>query len=157
MSEQARGGRAFDALAREVASGTLSRRKALRLMGGVLVGGRLASLGFGGVAAADLCKRAGKACKKNSQCCSGTCPNGTCGCDPLGGICDSLATCNNNPNCRCLQTAEDSSLCWNAAAAQLCDAYQTCTTSLGCPTGQLCAVNHCCGSICIPPDQICPP
>jgi hypothetical protein len=37
------GGRSFDELARELAAGTVSRRKALRLMGAALVGGALAS------------------------------------------------------------------------------------------------------------------
>jgi hypothetical protein len=71
----------FDELTRGLASGTLSRRKALRMIGAVLVGGTLASLGIG-EAAADPpgCKRNGKKCKKNSQCCSGTCDSitGTC-------------------------------------------------------------------------------
>jgi hypothetical protein len=152
--------RYFDELASGLASGSISRGKALRLMGAALVGGMLASLGIG-EASADLCKPNGKACKKNSQCCSGNCANGTCaqfiGCDPQGGICDSLTFCNNNRNCLCLQTAEGSGICWNAAASQPCDAYQICTTSLDCPTGQLCTVNGCCGNVCIPPDQMCPP
>ena len=62
----------FDELARGLASGGISRGRALRLMGAALVGGTLASLG--GVAAADdLCKPARKKCRKNQQCCSGQC------------------------------------------------------------------------------------
>ena len=40
----------------ELASGSISRGRALRLMGAALLGGALASLGIGGVAAADECK-----------------------------------------------------------------------------------------------------
>jgi hypothetical protein len=65
--------RYFDELASGLASGSISRGKALKLMGAALVGGTLASLGIGGVASADLCKRNGKVCKKDSQCCSGNC------------------------------------------------------------------------------------
>jgi hypothetical protein len=69
----------FDDLARGLADGSLTRGKALRLMGAAVVGGTLGSLGIG-EAAADPpgCKRNGKACKKNSQCCSGNCSGGSC-------------------------------------------------------------------------------
>jgi hypothetical protein len=76
-----------DELARGLASGALSRRKALRLMGAALVGGTLASLGGIGEAAADPpgCKRNGKHCKKDTQCCSGDCSSsGTCVGDGVG-------------------------------------------------------------------------
>jgi hypothetical protein len=74
----------FDELARGLASGTLSRGKALKVMGAALVGGALGSLG--GVASADQgdqgeneeCKPEGKKCKNNHQCCSGKCEGGTC-------------------------------------------------------------------------------
>jgi hypothetical protein len=69
----------FDELAIGLASGSISRGRALRLMGAALVGGTLASLGIG-EAAADPpgCKRNGKSCKKDTQCCSGACVGGTC-------------------------------------------------------------------------------
>ena len=51
----------FDELAIGLSSGSVSRRKALKLMGAALLGGTLGSLG--GVAAADeLCKPDGKKC-----------------------------------------------------------------------------------------------
>src|SRR5918998_3560526 len=69
----------FDDLARGLASGTLSRGRALRLMGAALVGGTLASLGIGEAAAAPGgCKRDGKKCKDSSQCCSLNCVDGIC-------------------------------------------------------------------------------
>jgi len=87
--------RSFDELARELASGTLSRRKALRLMGAALVGGGLAALP--GVALADNrcpegqtrcgdrcvnlrtnerhCGSCGNRCRSNQTCCGGRCVN----------------------------------------------------------------------------------
>ena len=69
----------FDELASGLASGSLTRGKAFRLMGAALVGGTLTSFGMG-EAGADPpgCKRNGKKCKKDSQCCSGACVGGTC-------------------------------------------------------------------------------
>ena len=70
----------FDELARGLADGTLSRGKALRLMGAALVGGTLASLGIR-EAAGDPpgCKREGKHCTRTDQCCGSlVCLSGTC-------------------------------------------------------------------------------
>src|ERR671921_402224 len=70
----------FDELARGLADGTLTRGKALRLMGAALVGGSLASLGIR-EAGADPpgCKRLGKNCTRDTQCCGNlVCPSGTC-------------------------------------------------------------------------------
>ncbi len=95
MTEETRES-SFDALAKGMASGTLSRGKALRLMGAALVGGTLTSLGIGGVAAAaDLCKPTGKKCKKDNQCCSGKCEGGTCApaCTSNGATCASGSEC----------------------------------------------------------------
>jgi hypothetical protein len=93
--------RTFDELARGLASGSISRGRALRLMGAALVGGTLASVGIGGIAAADPpgCKRHGKHCKRDNQCCSGNCSSGgTCvggglGCLPNGDSCGSNGEC----------------------------------------------------------------
>src|SRR3954452_2772528 len=69
----------FDDLARGLADGSLTRGKALRLMGAALVGGALGSVGIG-EASADPpgCKRNGKTCTRNDQCCSANCTSGTC-------------------------------------------------------------------------------
>jgi hypothetical protein len=99
MSPEARE-RSFDELARGLASGDMSRRRALKLMGAALVGGTLASLG--GVAAADdECKPEGKKCRKDTQCCSGNCSksgtsrSGTCvaGCTSNGSACSTSGDC----------------------------------------------------------------
>jgi hypothetical protein len=62
---------AFDELAKGLATGTLSRGKAIRLVGGALLGAALAS--FPGVAWADGCRRLGRECRRDHQCCSKNC------------------------------------------------------------------------------------
>jgi hypothetical protein len=90
--------RYFDELATGLASGSISRGKALKLMGAALLGGTLASLGIG-EAGADPpgCKRNGKKCKRDTQCCSGNCDSssGTCAaaCGSLGATCTSDGDC----------------------------------------------------------------
>jgi hypothetical protein len=61
----------LDELAKGLATGTLSRGKAIRWMGGALLGAALAS--FPGVAWANDCRRLGRECRRDSQCCSRNC------------------------------------------------------------------------------------
>ena len=72
----------LDELAKGLANGTLSRGKALRWMGGALLGAALAS--FPGVAWANDCRRLGRECRRDSQCCSRNCirrgDDKVCGC-----------------------------------------------------------------------------
>src|SRR5215208_705368 len=70
----------FDELARGLADGSLTRGRALRLMGAALVGGSLASLGIGEAGADPAgCKRIGKHCTRDPQCCGSlVCVSGTC-------------------------------------------------------------------------------
>jgi hypothetical protein len=64
--------RSLDELAKGLATGTLSRGKAIRWMGGALLGAALASIP--GVALADDdCRRLGRECRRDSQCCSKNC------------------------------------------------------------------------------------
>jgi len=95
MPPQARD-HSFDELARGLASGSISRGKALRLMGAALVGGAMGSVGMH-EASADPpgCKRNGKACKKGTQCCSGNCSGGICAaaCGATGATCTEGSTC----------------------------------------------------------------
>src|SRR5215211_5293732 len=74
----ARGESFFDELARGLADGSVTRGKALRLMGAALVGGALVSVGIGEAEADNLCKPIGKKCNKDNQCCSQNCSSGTC-------------------------------------------------------------------------------
>jgi hypothetical protein len=70
MTREDRGASSFDELAVGLSSGTLSRGKALRLMGAALVGGALASIP--GIAWAKP-KPAGAKCTHDKQCASGLC------------------------------------------------------------------------------------
>jgi hypothetical protein len=98
MSPEARE-RSFDALATGLASGSISRGRALKLMGAALIGGTLASLGIGEAAADEECKPVDKKCRKNAQCCSGNCSKsgtssfGICACQPNDGSCSSNDQC----------------------------------------------------------------
>jgi hypothetical protein len=84
MSPEARD-HSFDELTRGLASGTISRGKALRLMGAAFVGGALASIP--GIASAKHInkprklpgKSPGKKCTEDSQCQSEVCVEGVCG------------------------------------------------------------------------------
>src|SRR5918995_6900265 len=91
MSPEARD-HSFDELTRRLASGTLSRGKALRLMGAALVGGALASIP--GIAWAKP-KPAGAKCNHNHQCASELCVDGVCGpaCTPNTEACTSGTQC----------------------------------------------------------------
>jgi hypothetical protein len=78
----------FDELAKGLATGAVSRGKALRLVAGVLFGGVLASVP--GIAwADDDCKRFGRRCTRDRQCCSRNCvrrgDDKSCGC-PTGNL-----------------------------------------------------------------------
>jgi hypothetical protein len=66
----------FDALARGLASGTISRRRALRLLGAALAGAMMASIP--GVAWAKPCKAGNSQC--GTKCCPphATCQRGEC-------------------------------------------------------------------------------
>jgi hypothetical protein len=92
--------RSFDELSRALASGSLSRRKALRLMGAALVGGALASIpGIAGAAPRPKPpkppgKSPGKKCTEDSQCQSLACVEGVC-----GGILQKCHTCPEGCGC----------------------------------------------------------
>ena len=136
MSEETRN-RYFDELASGLASGSISRGRALRLMGAALVGGTLASLGIG-EAAADPpgCKRNGKNCTKDKVCCSGICTEGHCAC-PSGytqlsnGTC--VKRCTSDTECAgcggCLfEVSSSLKSCGTVGSGTLCSSHNDCTT-----------------------------
>jgi hypothetical protein len=90
----------LDELAKGLATGTLSRGKALRLMGAALVGGALASIP--GIALAKP-KPEGAKCNHNHQCASGQCvelpERGVRVCAAAGPICP--PGCPGLPQCAC--------------------------------------------------------
>ena len=133
----------LDELAKGLATGTLSRGKALRWMGGALLGAALAS--FPGIAwADDDCRRLGRECRRDSQCCSRNCirqgDEKVCGCPegktPCNDRCVNLKRNENhcgecfNPcdegveciNGRCAASCPpDTKLCNNGQCANCCD------------------------------------
>jgi hypothetical protein len=143
MTREDRGASSFDELAVGLSSGTLSRGKALRLMGAALVGGTLASLG--GVAAADEeCKPLNKKCRKNHQCCSGTCTEGKCACPSdrvllSNGTC--VKPCNaptdcpdcSGPNAGCFFATPEAIYCGSGPVVG-----SSCGSLGDCPPGQFC-------------------
>src|SRR5215212_9335624 len=107
--------RSFDALARGLANGGFSRRRALQLLGGALLGGAVASIPGVGWLAGDsgqaqaapggsTCSNAGQSCKAQ-KCCQGlTCigQSGNRVCCPKARVCGPIccpegATCLNCP------------------------------------------------------------
>jgi hypothetical protein len=74
----------FDDLARGLADGSLTRGRALRLLGAALVGGALASLPGVALADDDDCRGFGRRCRRDRQCFSKNCvrrgDDKVCGC-----------------------------------------------------------------------------
>jgi hypothetical protein len=121
----------FDELTRGLASGTLSRGRALRLMGAALLGGTLASLGIG-EAAADPpgCKRNGKHCTKDKVCCSKNCDSSSGTCADAPPTCGSIGTtCTGNTDC-----------CSGRCAGGMC--------AEPCPSGTVLLCNGTCAKTC---------
>ena len=123
--------RSFDELTRGLASGSISRGRALRLMGAAVVGGALASVGIGEADADDRCKPTGKKCKKNAQCCSGNCSGGTCAACASGQVlCDS------------------GSCASNSCPTGTGQSFNTSTCQCECPTGKVKLSNGTCATPC---------
>jgi hypothetical protein len=153
----------LDELAKGLATGTLSRGKAIRWMGGALLGAALASLP--GVAWANDCRRLGRECRRDSQCCSKNCvrrgddkvcacPEGKSRCNDR---CVNLKT--NERHCgSCTNPCAEGTECVNGIC--LCpDSRPQCgtgTSATCCAAGQECVDGVCSGGepICTPS---CPP
>jgi hypothetical protein len=142
-----------------LASGTLSRRKALRMLGAALVGGTLASVP--GVAlAANPCPRPrikcrGRCCAEGVTTCQGTGKTKTCGPVPCQ---TGLTPCSG----QCVDTATDATNCGSCGNA--CAPGDICVNgACGCPatpTGGSCGRSlDCCSGKCrrvVDPSQQCP-
>jgi hypothetical protein len=137
MSPQARD-HSFDELTRGLASGTLSRGKALRLMGAALLGGALAFTPKVAEAALHKCNSAGE-CPKGGSCCAGTCCGGQPGpsCFPSAPICGKgrVATI-------CADTEEFGTTCLAGCFGEI---GTTCTSTADCEAqeinrGMVCAL-----------------
>jgi len=145
----------LDELAKGLASGTLSRGKAIRWMGGALLGAALAS--FPGVAwADDDCRRLGRECRRDSQCCSRNCvrrgDDKVCGCPEdqtrCGVRCVNLQK-NENHCGECFNRCPEGQECVDGVCS---GGEPICTPS--CPEGFECAENLSgdpfCRAICTP-------
>ena len=146
----------FDDLARGLADGSISRRRALRLMGATLLGGMLASLGIRGASADEDenkdedCKRAGKKCKKDKQCCSEQCVDGVCSSPPptCTRICPNPETCfcafrESDGVQVCVSCTSVAGGCTPVSSCGECGAGEFCVRSGG---GLLCAPFEPCGT-----------
>jgi hypothetical protein len=139
------GGRSFDALAKGLASGEVSRRKALRLMGAALLGGTLASMP--GVAFARPTPiRGGKGpCLEGRTNCRGQCVNLNLdenNCGQCANVCSSPEECING-TCRAPCTPDT---CPNGC----CDANGVCQP--GTATSECGFGGEPC-HVCTPPEQ----
>jgi Stigma-specific protein, Stig1 len=119
----------LDELAKGLATGTLSRGKAIRWMGGALLGAALASVP--GVAWANDCRRLGRQCRRDSQCCSRNCirqgEEKVCACP------DGRTPCND----RCVNLERNENHCG--------------ACGFRCPEGEECEGGVCEGGACAPP------
>lgn len=141
----------FDDLTRSVAIAR-SRRTVLRATAGAVVAafvGRASSQ----TALADVCKRDGKLCKKDSQCCSGLCvqgPDGTSAvpttvcCTPEDPAITCAQGCGQQIN-NCGQTIECGTCPREACAGPgECASGSTCLTDICCPDADACFGEFCC-------------
>jgi hypothetical protein len=134
----------FDDLARGLGDGSITRGKALRLMGAALVGGALASLP-GAALADDDCRSFGRRCRRDSQCCSKNCvrrgDNKVCGC-PEG-----QRRCND----RCVNLNRNENHC--GTCSNRCDEGEQCMEGVcqgACPPD-----TQICGASCCTADELC--
>jgi hypothetical protein len=128
----------FDELAKGLASGDLTRGKALRLMGAALLGGTLASVP-GIAVAASKPRPNGRKCKTNIQCVSSNCQDGVCQAQP----CQAGET---NCNGQCVDTQADEANCGSCGSP--CGAGQSCVNGACVTTCNAGAVgDFCFGSI----------
>ncbi len=147
--EEADSDRSLDALAKGLANGSLSRRKALKLMGSALIGGLLASVP--GVALADhrpghgggtpaFCPLFEFRCGK--KCCprEASCVRGECVCPTGKALCPT--------NNQCLSSNCEAPKVYNATTCQ-CE----CPTSITCTSPQVLNPNTC---TCACPPSECP-
>ena len=138
MSPQARE-HSFDELAKGLATGTLSRGKALRWMGGALLGAVLASVP--GVAWANDCRRLGRECRRDSQCCSRNCvrrgDDKVCGCPKGQSRCkDRCVNLQKNENhCgECFNRCAEGEECVEGKCQGGCPPGETVCTGCACET-----------------------
>jgi hypothetical protein len=134
---QTLGNHPVDKLAKGLASGTLSRRKALRMLGATLVGGVLASVPGVAWAAKPAPCSSGNKCGKN--CCpdvSFVCSKGKCACPSGSTLCGG--------NCVDLQSdPQNCGQCGNACATEQSCVSGVCSVVDACPPPTTCRTCSC--------------
>jgi hypothetical protein len=153
----------FDDLAKGLASGTLSRRKALRMLGAAVVGGALAS--FPGMAWAAKPAGCPSGVKCKGQCCAvgATCAKGAggaCACPTGQIVCGGACVTNTCPKpgeafnpvtCQCECSSTGEVLCNGACVSNTCSGdtvFDPNTCQCECPTGQVLCDNACVSDVC---------
>jgi hypothetical protein len=139
----------FDDLARGLADGTLTRGKALRLMGAAVVGGALGSLGIGEASADPIgCKRNGKRCTRGTQCCSGNCSGGTCRAQTTTSTTTTMCipndtSCNADTQCCSGMCNQETGECDCIPTDSTCNGNAGCCSGTCNPTSGTCADSSC--------------
>ena len=166
--------RSFDDLARALAEGSISRRRALKLFAGSAIAALIPSRALADDDCLRVChvpfdreteecdfanarticvsRRERRRHLENHPCdCRGRCAN--CLTPPV--VCSSTDSCGSppgcegDPNCFCMGTVEGTAFCHRDS---LCGDLQTCTTTVDCPPGYACSAATCCEeTVCIPP------
>jgi hypothetical protein len=140
----------FDDLTKIIAAGATTRRRAIKLLAGTVLGGALARVRLGpGTAGAAGCRRVGEGCRSAAKCCSGVCrgPKGkkTCRahgvgtCRPEQDFClEEDGFCNGTDECICLTTTGGALFCAAAGGiCTVCERDRDCL-ELGFPPGSAC-------------------
>jgi hypothetical protein len=118
----------FDEVAKGLAAGTISRRRALKLTGSALLGGGLLAM-FPGVASAQV--NAQQQCQGEPAINNRRCPTNRCG---------------GNPDCNCATTVGGEKTCVNLREER-CPNRDQCDRNRDCRRGEVCIqVGGCCGN-----------
>ena len=125
----------FDELARGVGDGSLSRRRALALVGSSIFGGTLASLALADDAAGKKKRRRRKKKKKNDPPPNPAALGAVVACQNLGTACGLGA---NTLICNCRLTKEGTQSCANVVNPPNGNAFQACQQTVNCNPGEIC-------------------
>lgn len=116
----------FDALAKGLASGTISRRKALKLAGSAILGAGVLAFFPGAATAAEGAR----------------CPSGDTGCNV-----ECRGRIARRRDCRCIRTIGGNRRC-----VRPCCSNRGCGSNDDCRSGEICMRSECCGvrGVCVP-------
>lgn len=153
----------FDELARALATTQVSRGQVLKTLAASAVLGIFSSF-VGESAEARRCKREGRTCSGNRQCCTKNCIDGVCECKTTGSICGSnrqccSGVCSEGGFCSCKhlgQTCTADKNCCDSASGDACQGGKCCRKpGFGCAANAECCTGNCCNGFCCAPNQTC--